>query len=159
LRVPKQDTDGSGAAAYAVLDERQSQNLLDSVRVHIRQYGWNYLAAAGSRIVIEYVKEVDPVAQEVLIKFLVRTAGTYEIKVLFEGAIVNGCAFKKKFEPSFIEGSKCVFVRPSSTIVCTAGDNAAFEIQPKDKYGNDTSPTKHKEGSQCRFTFTPTYVS
>jgi hypothetical protein len=101
---------------------------------------------------IEYVKEVDSEARDVVVKFLVRYAGVYNIKVVFEGGRVIGSPFRRKFEATFIDGSKSAFLRPSSTLVCIAGLEATFQIQPKDKYGNDTNPFLHRNKG-CNFHF------
>jgi hypothetical protein len=101
---------------------------------------------------IEYVKEVDSEARDVVVKFLVRYAGVYNIKVVFEGGRVIGSPFRRKFEATFIDGSKSAFLRPSSTLVCIAGLEATFQIQPKDKYGNDTNPFLHRSKG-CNFHF------
>ncbi|PSN50365.1 Apoptosis-resistant E3 ubiquitin protein ligase 1 [Blattella germanica] len=93
----------------------------------------------------------DPSAANVaVVKFTVRHAGQYRISVLIGSCHVQGSPFVKTFLPgayqivnscifTFVgppDPNKSVFVRHSSTVVCTAGVPHMLAIEPRDEFNN-----------------------
>ncbi|XP_034174237.1 apoptosis-resistant E3 ubiquitin protein ligase 1 isoform X1 [Osmia lignaria lignaria] len=98
----------------------------------------------------------DPLAANTaVVKFTVRHAGQYRIAVLIGSCHVHGSPFLKNFLPGPPDPNKTVFVRQSSTVVCTAGIAHSMTIEPRDEYDNlcifrnGDSPT---EGYQINIT-------
>jgi hypothetical protein len=108
---------------------------------------------------IEYVKEFNEETGEVAVKFSVRNSGLYIITVTYKGMRAVGGPFRRCFKPSSIDASKTVFLRPSPTIVCIAGQEISHEIQPKDRYGNDCDESIwHGVNIESRLKFIPKFV-
>ncbi|XP_012283747.1 apoptosis-resistant E3 ubiquitin protein ligase 1 isoform X1 [Orussus abietinus] len=79
----------------------------------------------------------DPLAANTaVVKFTVRHAGQYRIAVLIGSCHVHGSPFLKNFLPGPPDPNKTVFVRQSSTVVCTAGIAHSLTIEPRDEYDN-----------------------
>ncbi|XP_018314585.1 apoptosis-resistant E3 ubiquitin protein ligase 1 isoform X1 [Mycetomoellerius zeteki] len=79
----------------------------------------------------------DPLAANTaVVKFTVRHAGQYRIAVLIGSCHVHGSPFLKNFLPGPPDPNKTVFVRQSSTVVCTAGIAHSMTIEPRDEYDN-----------------------
>ncbi|XP_074103337.1 apoptosis-resistant E3 ubiquitin protein ligase 1 isoform X2 [Cotesia typhae] len=79
----------------------------------------------------------DPLAANTaVVKFTVRHAGLYRIAVLIGSCHVHGSPFLKNFLPGPPDPNKTVFVRQSSTVVCTAGIAHSMTIEPRDEYDN-----------------------
>ncbi|XP_014210245.1 apoptosis-resistant E3 ubiquitin protein ligase 1 isoform X2 [Copidosoma floridanum] len=79
----------------------------------------------------------DPLAANTaVVKFTVRHAGQYRIAVLIGSCHVHGSPFLKNFLPGPPDANKTVFVRHSSTVVCTAGIAHVMTIEPRDEYNN-----------------------
>ncbi|XP_061930085.1 apoptosis-resistant E3 ubiquitin protein ligase 1 isoform X1 [Apis cerana] len=79
----------------------------------------------------------DPLAANTaVVKFTVRHAGQYRIAVLIGSCHVHGSPFLKNFLPGPPDPNKTVFVRQSSTVVCTAGVAHSMTIEPRDEYDN-----------------------
>lgn len=79
----------------------------------------------------------DPLAANTaVVKFTVRHAGQYRIAVLIGSCHVHGSPFLKSFLPGPPDPNKTVFVRQSSTVVCTAGIPHSMTIEPRDEYDN-----------------------
>ncbi|XP_043274766.1 apoptosis-resistant E3 ubiquitin protein ligase 1 isoform X2 [Venturia canescens] len=79
----------------------------------------------------------DPLAANTaVVKFTVRHAGQYRIAVLIGSCHVHGSPFLKTFLPGPPDPNKTVFVRQSSTVVCTAGIAHSMTIEPRDEYDN-----------------------
>ncbi|XP_043473097.1 apoptosis-resistant E3 ubiquitin protein ligase 1 isoform X1 [Leptopilina heterotoma] len=80
---------------------------------------------------------MDPLAANAaVVKFTVRHAGQYRIAVLIGSCHVYGSPFLKIFLPGPPDPNKTVFVRQSSTVVCTAGVPHSLTIEPRDEYDN-----------------------
>ncbi|KAK0178888.1 hypothetical protein PV327_007731 [Microctonus hyperodae] len=79
----------------------------------------------------------DPLAANTaVVKFTVRHAGQYRIAVSIGSCHVHGSPFLKHFCPGPPDPNKTVFVRQSSTVVCTAGIAHSMTIEPRDEYDN-----------------------
>ncbi|CAB0031725.1 unnamed protein product [Trichogramma brassicae] len=79
----------------------------------------------------------DPLlANTAVVKFTVRHAGQYRIAVQIGSYHVHGSPFLKTFLPGQQDPNKTVFVRNSSTVVCTAGIAHSMTIEPRDEYDN-----------------------
>ncbi|XP_031829321.1 apoptosis-resistant E3 ubiquitin protein ligase 1 isoform X3 [Nomia melanderi] len=79
----------------------------------------------------------DPLAANTaVVKFTVRHAGQYRIAVLIGSCHVHGSPFLKNFLPGPPDPNKTIFVRQSSTVVCTAGIAHSMMIEPRDEYDN-----------------------
>ncbi|KAF3423738.1 hypothetical protein E2986_09352 [Frieseomelitta varia] len=79
----------------------------------------------------------DPLAANIaVVKFTVRHAGQYRIAVLIGSCHVYGSPFLKNFLPGPPDPNKTIFVRQSSTVVCTAGVAHSMTIEPRDEYDN-----------------------
>ncbi|XP_052123862.1 apoptosis-resistant E3 ubiquitin protein ligase 1 isoform X1 [Frankliniella occidentalis] len=70
------------------------------------------------------------------VKFTVRHAGVYRIVVLVGNCHVQGSPFQKKFLPGAPNPRNTVFVRHSSTVVCTAKTPYPLHIEPRDEFNN-----------------------
>lgn len=70
------------------------------------------------------------------VKFTVRHAGVYRIAVLVGNCHVQGSPFHKKFLPGPPNPRNTVFVRHSSTVVCTAKTPYPLHIEPRDEFNN-----------------------
>ncbi|XP_076173733.1 apoptosis-resistant E3 ubiquitin protein ligase 1 isoform X2 [Ptiloglossa arizonensis] len=93
----------------------------------------------GSRRVATLIElgGTDPLAANTaVVKFTVRHAGQYQIAVLIGSCHVHGSPFLKNFLPGPPDPNKTVFVRHSSTVVCTAGIVHSMTIEPRDEYDN-----------------------
>ncbi|XP_043667543.1 apoptosis-resistant E3 ubiquitin protein ligase 1 isoform X2 [Vespula pensylvanica] len=93
----------------------------------------------GSRRVATLIElgGTDPLAANTaVVKFTVRHAGQYKIAVLIGSCHVHGSPFLKNFLPGPPDPNKTVFVRQSSTVVCTAGIAHSMTIEPRDEYNN-----------------------
>ncbi|XP_046612589.1 apoptosis-resistant E3 ubiquitin protein ligase 1 isoform X2 [Neodiprion virginianus] len=75
-------------------------------------------------------------ANAAVVKFTVRHAGQYRIAVLIGSCHVHGSPFVKNFLPGPPDANKTVFVRQSSTVVCTSGVAHSMAIEPRDEYDN-----------------------
>ncbi|XP_049833521.1 apoptosis-resistant E3 ubiquitin protein ligase 1 isoform X2 [Schistocerca gregaria] len=75
-------------------------------------------------------------ANTAVVKFTVRHAGQYRIAVLIGSCHVQGSPFLKNFLPGPPDPHKTVFVRHSSTVVCTAGMPHSLMIEPRDEFDN-----------------------
>ncbi|KAF7994519.1 hypothetical protein HCN44_003991 [Aphidius gifuensis] len=75
-------------------------------------------------------------ANTAVVKFTVRHAGQYRIAVLIGSCHVHGSPFLKNFLPGPPDPNKTIFVRQSSTVVCTAGIAHSMIIEPRDEYDN-----------------------
>ncbi|XP_023722301.1 apoptosis-resistant E3 ubiquitin protein ligase 1 isoform X3 [Cryptotermes secundus] len=91
----------------------------------------------------------DPSAANVaVVKFTVRHAGQYKISVIIGSCHIHGSPFVKTFLPGPPDPNKSVFVRHSSTVVCTAGIPHSLAIEPRDEFNNlclfhsDENPTE-----------------
>ncbi|XP_033327204.1 apoptosis-resistant E3 ubiquitin protein ligase 1 isoform X3 [Megalopta genalis] len=93
----------------------------------------------GSRRVATLIElgGTDPMdANTAVVKFTVRHAGQYRIAVLIGTCHVRGSPFLKSFLPGPPDPNKTIFVRQSSTVVCTAGFPHSMTIEPRDEYDN-----------------------
>ncbi|KAF4518827.1 hypothetical protein B566_EDAN008156 [Ephemera danica] len=75
-------------------------------------------------------------ANVAVVKFTVRHAGQYRVSVLIGNCHVKGSPFLKCFLPGPPDPSKTIFVRHSSTVVCTADIPHILSIEPRDEFNN-----------------------
>ncbi|XP_059473505.1 apoptosis-resistant E3 ubiquitin protein ligase 1 isoform X2 [Neocloeon triangulifer] len=75
-------------------------------------------------------------ANVAVVKFTVRHAGQYRVSVLIGNCHVKGSPFLKCFLPGPPDPSKTIFVRHSSTVVCTADIPHVLSIEPRDEFNN-----------------------
>ncbi|CAB3359356.1 Hypothetical predicted protein [Cloeon dipterum] len=75
-------------------------------------------------------------ANVAVVKFTVRHSGQYRVSVLIGNCHVKGSPFLKCFLPGPPDPSKTIFVRHSSTVVCTADVPHVLTIEPRDEFNN-----------------------
>ncbi|KAL1139791.1 hypothetical protein AAG570_006768, partial [Ranatra chinensis] len=75
-------------------------------------------------------------ANTAVVKFTVRQAGMYRVAILIGNTHINGSPFTKTFLPGPPDAVKTSFVRPSSTVVCIAGQQYSLALEPRDEYNN-----------------------
>ncbi|OAD62391.1 hypothetical protein WN48_07262 [Eufriesea mexicana] len=129
-------------AKHSLLQYVTGKYLLPSnCRVH---FGWDEPQLVGETMTFTVkiatlieLGGTDPLAANTaVVKFTVRRAGQYEIAVLIGLCHVHGSPFLKNFLPGPPDPNKTVFVRQSSTVVCTAGIAYSMIIEPRDEYNN-----------------------
>lgn len=85
----------------------------------------------------ELGSETDPEEANIArVKFTVRTAGLYTIRVLIGTTHIPGSPFSRTFLPGRMDARRSRLVRPASTVVCCAGSPTQLHIEPRDDYGN-----------------------